>query len=80
MRDMCAVVLSVSMCGYVMRDVFVHWSNVFARLVSWTIAGGGARRVVWRETFVVCGCVSFVGLTACGCFEKSLFAPERHGH
>jgi len=80
MRDVCAVVLSVSVRGYVMRDVFVHWSNVFARFVPWAISRGWLRGVVWRVAFVISGGVSFVGFTACGRFEKSLFAPERHGH
>jgi hypothetical protein len=29
----------VSMCCHVMRDIFVHWSNVLTWFVSRTIAG-----------------------------------------
>ena len=80
MRDVCAVVISVAVRGYVMRDVFMHWSNMFAWFVPWTISSRWHRRVVWRVAFVVSGSVSFVGFPACGSFEKSLFAPKRHRH
>ena len=80
MRHVCAVMLTMPVRGDVMRDVFMHWSNMFAWFVPWTISSRWQRRVVWRVAFVISGGVSFVGFTACGRFEKSLFAPERHGH
>jgi len=39
MWRVCAVMLTVPVRGDVMRDVFMHWSNMLARLVSRTISG-----------------------------------------
>jgi hypothetical protein len=40
------ILMRVSVRSDVMRNVFVYWSNMFARLVSRAIAGGRARGVV----------------------------------
>src|SRR5215212_8976993 len=64
----------------VMHHVFMHWSNVFAGLVSRPITGCGISRIVLSQALVVSGGVRFVGFTARGCFEKSLAAPERQRH
>jgi hypothetical protein len=34
-----AILVSMSMRGYVVRDIFVYWSNMLARFVSWAITG-----------------------------------------
>src|SRR5215204_7820729 len=64
----------------VMRHVFMHWSNVFAGLVSRSITGCGISGIVLSQALVVSSGVRFVGFTAGGCFEKSLAAPERQRH
>ncbi len=39
MRHMRAVMFAVTMSRNMMHRVFVYWSDVLARLMSWTIAG-----------------------------------------
>src|SRR5215216_5161635 len=50
---MATVFMRVSVRCDVMRDAFVHWSNVFTGLVSRAIAGGWAGRVMRSQAFVV---------------------------
>ena len=55
---------TVTVTRDVMRRVFVHWSNVFPRLVARAIAGRGKSSVVRGEAFVVSRSVCLVSFTA----------------
>ena len=46
MRYVRAVMTAMPVGDYVMRHVFVYWSNMFAGLVSWSISGGSVNSVV----------------------------------
>src|SRR5688500_12089875 len=78
---MVTVFISMSVCGYVMRDVFVYWSNMFTRHVSRAIACRRMCSIVRSQALVVRGSVRFVCLaTRLPPFEKTFLAPERHRH
>src|ERR1051325_5914702 len=76
---MSIMLVRVSVCGNVMRDVFVDWSNMLSGFVPRAIAGRRTQRIVRGHPFVVSGSVCFVGLTT-SAGEKSFLAPERHRH
>src|SRR6185503_9055074 len=80
MRHVCAVMLTMPVCGDVMRDVFMHWSNVLAGLVSRAIFGWWTSGVMRRHAFRVGGGVCFFGFAARRLFKKALLAPEPYRH
>jgi hypothetical protein len=41
-----AVMTTMAVTSDVMRHVFVYWSDMFARFVSWSISGRGVSGVV----------------------------------
>ena len=41
-----AMPMAVTVSRYVMRNVFVYWSNMFTGIVSRTISGCRTRRIV----------------------------------
>src|ERR1700752_535200 len=60
----------------VLFNVFVHWSNMLAGFVTWTITRRWQNRIVRRETFVVSRSMRLVCFAARVTFEESFFAPE----
>ena len=53
MRNMRAVMITVSVRCDVMCNVFVNWSNMLAGFVSWTISGRWEYSIVLGQSLVV---------------------------
>src|SRR5947207_9663517 len=59
---------------------FMNWSNMFAGLMSRTIAGSKLDRVMRLLAFRISERVRLVGFAARRRFQEFLAAPERHRH